>query len=471
MNMLARLFGLLSAVLAAVVVRPFTSYRGFMVKSTATAQTPALTLLGMLAVALGIRQRSPLAIVTGLVGAGVGGSYIRRVTAPHDGFERAFGSDWSARIPPETERHMLPRRLTLRLPKMPEPRWTRDVPFWTIPGTDRQLLADIWEPAVGVERSGTVIVYLYGGSWHFFDKDVLTRPLFRQLAAQGHVVMDAAHRSCPEADVTGMVGDVHRAVAWIKQNAQRYLVDPEQVVVMGGSSGAHIALLAAYAPDEPRLRPAELQGVDTSVMAVVSWYGIPDLSSAIERWLDQEAASPPPSVWNRPNPGKVANRLNTLLLGRPLTAAQSPPAPPVRQLTQNLLGVQVEDAAEMYDVASPLHHVRAACPPTLMFQGTHDAVVPLQAARRLYRALEAAGVPVVYVEYRWTEHAFDEMYPPLANPAAKAALYDLERFLVCVAAARRQRTSITRSEHQVSAGANPWTGCRGTEEGALHGHR
>jgi hypothetical protein len=25
------------------------------------------------------------------------------------------------------------------------------------------------------------------------------------------------------------------------------------------------------------------------------------------------------------------------------------------------------------------------------------------------------------------------MYPPLANPAAKAALYDLERFLACVA--------------------------------------
>ena len=65
-----------------------------------------------------------------------------------------------------------------------------------------------------------------------------------------------------------------------------------------------------------------------------------------------------------------------------------------------------------------------------MFQGTHDAVVPLEAARRLHRALEAAGVPVVYVEYLWTEHAFDLMYPPLANPAAKAALYDLERFLV-----------------------------------------
>ena len=89
--------------------------------------------------------------------------------------------------------------------------------------------------------------------------------------------MDAGHRSCPETDVIGMVGDVHRAVAWIKANAARYGIDPARVVVMGGSSGAHIALLAAYAPEHPRLIPDELKGVDTSVMAVVSYYGIPEM--------------------------------------------------------------------------------------------------------------------------------------------------------------------------------------------------
>jgi acetyl esterase/lipase len=88
----------------------------------------------------------------------------------------------------------------------------------------------------------------------------------------------------------------------------------------------------------------------------------------------------------------------------------------------------------MAELASPIQQVTASSPPTLIFQGTHDAVVPLDAARRLYRTLEMAGVPVVYVEFPATEHAFDLMYPPLVNPAAKAALYDLERFLCCVAA-------------------------------------
>lgn len=434
---LTTVLGVVSAGLAALVARPVNSYQGFMVKSTATAQTPALTVLGALTAALGAIRRSRFAVISGALGAGVGTYYVTRVTASHDGHERAFGPDWQQHISADAERRMLPHRRSMRLPRVPAPSWTRDVPFWTVPGTDRELLADVWEPAAGVERSGTAIVYLYGGSWHFFDKDVLTRPLFRQLTAQGHVVMDAAHRSCPETDLFGMVGDVHRAVAWIKANAERYAVDPERVVVMGASSGAHIALLAAYAPHEPRLVPEELRGADTSVMAVVSWYGIPEMASAVERWLGQEAAVSPPPAWDRKEPGKVANLLNVLVMRRPLTATQSPPAPPVRQLVRNLLGVEPEEAATvMYDLASPIHHVNPACPPTLMFQGTHDAVVPLEAARRLHRALEAAGVPVVYVEYMWTEHAFDQMYPPLANPAAKAALYDLERFLVSVATTR-----------------------------------
>jgi acetyl esterase/lipase len=431
MKRVTALLGALSAVSSAVVIRPVNSYRGFMVKSTATAQTPALTLLGGITAVLGAKYRSRFATVTGLLAATVGTYYIARVTAGHDGFERAFGTDWRDAIPLDVERRMLQRRRSLRLPRVPEPRCERDVPFWTVPATDRQLIADIWEPAAGVERTGTVIVYLYGGSWHFFDKDVLTRRLFRQLTAQGHVVIDAAHRSCPETDVIGMVGDVHRAVAWVKANAPRFGIDPERVVVMGGSSGAHIALLAAYAPNDPELVPAELRGADTSVMAVVSWYGIPEMASAVRRWRDQTKGTSSSQVWDRKEPSRAADLVNRLIMGRPLTAAQSPPAPPVPQLVRNLLGTEDENSP-MFDLASPIHHVHPACPPTLMFQGTHDAVVPLEAARRLHQSLEAAGVPVVYVEYLWTEHAFDLMYPPLANPAAKAALHDLERFLACV---------------------------------------
>jgi dipeptidyl aminopeptidase/acylaminoacyl peptidase len=60
----------------------------------------------------------------------------------------------------------------------------------------------------------------------------------------------------------------------------------------------------------------------------------------------------------------------------------------------------------MYDLASPISHVSAASPPTLLFQGKHDWIVPVASARRLYHALAAAGVPVVYVEFPRTVHGF-----------------------------------------------------------------
>jgi acetyl esterase/lipase len=169
-------------------------------------------------------------------------------------------------------------------------------------------------------------------------------------------------------------------------------------------------------------------------MAVVSYYGIPDMYSAYERWAAQEGPTSPTIrvATERKEPGKLTDFLNTLIFGRTLTAAQSPPAPPMRQFMQNVLGGIPGEVPEIADLASPIQHVTAASPPTLIFQGTHDAVVPLDAARRFHRTLADAGVPVVYVEYPWAEHAFDLMYPPLANPAGKAALYDLERFLECV---------------------------------------
>jgi carboxylesterase type B len=56
--------------------------------------------------------------------------------------------------------------------------------------------------------------------------------------------MDAANRLCPEVGLVDMLGDVRRAVAWMKAHAAEYGVDPARVVLAGGSSGGHLALLA-----------------------------------------------------------------------------------------------------------------------------------------------------------------------------------------------------------------------------------
>ena len=198
---------------------PYNFFFAFPIQLVAVDLSPFLAVLGLLGAGLGWLYHAPIAVAAGLLGAGISVIYIALVTVPQPGFDLAFGKDWKTRIPPSRESHMLKRRWNLGWPRTGEPRWERDIPFWTIPGTDRKLLCDVWQPPEGVARSGLAFVYLHGSGWYIVDKDFGTRPLFRHLAAQGHVIMDVAYRLCPEVDIYGMVGDVKRAVAWMKANA------------------------------------------------------------------------------------------------------------------------------------------------------------------------------------------------------------------------------------------------------------
>lgn len=358
---------------------------------------PLVVAIGALGAVLGSLLIDPLSIIAGVIGAAIAAHYAWRVTAPHDEFEKAFGVDWQRKIAPEQQKRMLKRRWTWWMPGSPEPRWARNIPFYTIRGTERQLLCDIWQPPTGIKSSGLAFIYFHGGGWHGMNKDSGTRPLFRHLAAQGHIVMDVAYRLCPEVDVYGMMGDVKRAIAWMKSNAGRYGVNPERVVVAGGSAGAHLSLLAAYAPGHPELTPDDVKNMDTSVRAVVSYYGPTDLRASYEY---------------------TRGFLGFKLLHFPSN----------REQYANFLGGQPDEVPEMYDLASPTIHVSPNSPPTLLFHGEHDSLVSVEASRVLYHKLVNAGVPVVYVQFPQTDHGFD-LFLPQFSPPAQAALYDLDRFL------------------------------------------
>lgn len=377
------------------------------------ALSPFLVAVGALGAALGWLSHAPIAVVAGVLGAAISAIYVWQVIAPQPGFESAFGEDWQRKIPPEQKSGMLQRRWNLGLPRTPKPKWERDIPFWTIPGTDRKLLCDVWQPAEGVEPTGLAFIYLHGSAWYLLDKDYGTRPFFRQLTAQGHVVMDVAYRLCPEVDIYGMIGDVKRAVAWMKANAANYRVDPERIVLAGGSAGGHLALLAAYAPNHPQLTPPDVQGCDLSVRAVVAYYGPSDLCAFYEHTKQQRMIGLPKVEIGQPaaigvNLMQIAGRLDILL------------------------GAYPHENPAVYQLASPVSHVHSGCPPTLLIQGDVDRFTPPSAARELHRRLVECGVPATNIIYPLTEHAFDLLLPQV-SPPAQAALYETERFLALVA--------------------------------------
>jgi acetyl esterase/lipase len=335
--------------------------------------------------------------------------YVWQCTQDHKGFENAFGLGWSDQILPHQARHMVQKRWTwfLKMKASPEPIWERNIPFWTIPDTDRQLLCDIWRPDDG-EVSGLAFVYIHGGAWFFMEKDMGTRSFFRHLVAQGHTVMDVSYRRCPEVDIFGMVGDVKRAIAWMRVNASLYGVDPDKIVLGGGSAGGHLAQLAGYTPHHPELTPEDIKDSDLSVCGVISYYGFTDLL-ALYQYMNLHILEGQPPVPLGTNLGswggmRYQGRLDILLGGWP------------------------QDAPYMYQLASPITHVHSGCPPTLLIQGEQDIFCLVDATRSHHAKLVESGVPAINVVFPYTNHAFDLLFPQI-SPPAQSALYDVDRFL------------------------------------------
>lgn len=382
----------------------------FMTRLIAAALSPYWAIMGAVGAILGWTYGAPWAVPMGIISAGMVVWYVWRCTRDHKGFEKAFGANWSDQIPPEQATNMVQRRWKwfLKMKASPEPSFECDVAFWTDPDSQRELLCDIWRPADG-DVSGLAVVYLHGGGWTAFDKGFLSKPFFQHLVAQGHTVMDVAYRLCPEVDVYGIVGDVKRAIAWIKANASRFGVNPEKVVLVGSSAGAHLCLLAGYTPGHPELTPEDLIGTDLSVCGIVSYYGPTDLIAAYEPWRKSNPfiKYDPVSIGTRPDPSETMQYLGRLEI---------------------LLGGHPQDVPDTYQLANPTTHVQPGSPPTLHMQGDKDVLVPLDSANALYTKLVESGVPAINVVFPWTDHMFDLILPQ-TNPASQSALYDVDRFL------------------------------------------
>ena len=381
----------------------------YLVRLLAGALAPPLAVLGAAGLALGLPTRAPLAVVSGAMGAWLSARYVAQVVRPHKGFEQAFGPGWQEKIPPDVAARMLKHRWTWLAPTPPQ-NSPVEIEFWKIRGARQRLTCNLWRRPPGVGPSGLAFIYLHPGGWQEHDKDLTgTRPFFRHLTGQGHVVMDVSYRLVHETDMRGIVADVKRAIVWMKDNAKKYDVDPERVVVGGGSAGGHLALLAAYAPNHPQLDPEDVDGKDTSVRAVVSYYGPPDLRDVGE---GDYRPSSPLFVWFARSVG----------LDKTETHLDWP------DLWRALLGGPPSTVPQETALMSPITHVGAHCPPTLLLHGTHDRIVPVEDARKLYRALSKVGVQVVYTELPGVVHAFD-LALLKTSPSAQAALYDVERFL------------------------------------------
>ena len=403
-------------------------------KMYASALSPFVAATGLLVAIAGLTTGSLFVSLIGVIDVLIFSTHFIMVTrAPHfsNSFEKAFGLQWEKRIGPEQKKYFLPSRTALRLPATPAARLQQNISFATIPGTDRKLLCDIWQPATNVASSGVAFIYLHGSAFYFLDKDLNTRPFFRQLAAQGHVVMDIAYRLFPETGIMGMVNDAKRAIVWMKENAKAYNIDPGRIVIGGGSAGAQLALLAAYTSNDPQFTPEELEGRDINACGVISLYGSNDLEALYYHTNQHLTTRSVPGQRKKPVPTKmpawIVKKMGTEYYrlgfnkGLENTGTLAP-----------LLGGHPDECPQTYALFSVATHVHSGCPPTLLVHGDHDIMAPVRTTGVLCTKLLEKKVPTVMHILPQTEHGFDLVLPNI-SPSAHNAIYDVERFLALMA--------------------------------------
>jgi acetyl esterase/lipase len=114
------------------------------------------------------------------------------------------------------------------------------------------LRLDIYEPRGDRRAERPVVMWMFGGAWVTGNKDQMDA-YARDSAERGYVGVTIDYRIRPgSADIVAAAWDAYddavAAVAWLKDHAAEYDLDPDAIVAGGISAGAINAMHLLYAP-------------------------------------------------------------------------------------------------------------------------------------------------------------------------------------------------------------------------------
>lgn len=139
----------------------------------------------------------------------------------------------------------------------------------------RGLLLDLYTPKTRPDGPLPVVIFVHGGGW-LDGSHRVDRPVAMSLAKKGFAGIAVEYRLGREARFPAAVWDVKAAVRWVRKNAAAHGLDPDRIVVAGGSAGGNIAGLVGATNGDPRF---EGDGLHRDVSSAVS--GVVSLDGAI----------------------------------------------------------------------------------------------------------------------------------------------------------------------------------------------
>lgn len=260
-------------------------------------------------------------------------------------------------------------------------------------GGGRALRCDLYSPA-GLAEPAPAMLLVHGGGWRQGDRGMM-QGYGERFAAAGFVCVAPEYRLTPEAPWPAQIHDVKAAIRWLRRESAALGVDARRIGMLGSSAGAHLALLAAGTPGHAVFAGEGGSASEGEALAAI-------------------VAIFPPTLFH---------------LGDERLHGASP--------ARALLG-DAEDA-EVAREASPVTHVSAAFPPTLLLHGSADKVVPPSASMLMYEALVGAGVPAELHMYAEQPHGFARQ-PEFIDQVSAEGVHFLQRYLVARAPAAAAAT-------------------------------
>jgi acetyl esterase/lipase len=129
-------------------------------------------------------------------------------------------------------------------------------------GADALQKLDFWKAR---SDNAPLIIFVHGGGWKRGDKGNATgRSKAPHYVGQGYAFASINYRLVPDATVEQQATDVASTVAYLRNNSAKLGIDPQRIVLMGHSAGAHLSALVGTDPQY--LRGA---GLEVSALAGV----------------------------------------------------------------------------------------------------------------------------------------------------------------------------------------------------------
>jgi acetyl esterase/lipase len=218
------------------------------------------------------------------------------------------------------------------------------------------------------------VIFCVSGGW-FSAHESINPGFITEMLKRGYTVFAVVHGSQPKFTIPEILQDMNRAVRFIRFHAGDYKIDPNRFGIAGGSAGGHLSLMQGTAGDmgDPKTKDP-IDKVSSRVQAVACFF-------------------PPTDFLNYGENGKHAIGNGLLVNFR---------APFDFHEFNKTTGVfeKITEEKKIEEIAraiSPIYHITAETPPTLIIHGDADPLVPIQQSKIFIAKLKEMGVPAELV--------------------------------------------------------------------------